>query len=111
MAVDHELEAIHGQVLARMGITPAFGGPRTVAAATAEENLSGLTMNSAVPVDMLGFPIPKVPDPVRIRRGTDPADWTWKQHSDHFQRLPRWAVRRWHEAAAARRRLVSAQPK
>lgn len=38
------------------------------------------------PVDMLGLPIPGIPEPVRISRGTPPEQWTEKQRQDAMLR-------------------------
>lgn len=88
VAVDADVERVHDKVLARLGIpTAKLAEPtRTVAAAgaaSAEQRLSGATMNSAIPlVDGIGIPIPPVPTPQRLVRGKDPATWTKQERDD-----------------------------
>ncbi|MGH6683970.1 MAG: hypothetical protein ACRECA_08645 [Pseudolabrys sp.] len=80
--VNSELERVHGQVLARLGITPPAAKPapsRTVAA-------SYPPSNAPVVRDMLGLPIPPVPPPVRISKGVPRSQWTRQQEADYVQR-------------------------
>jgi hypothetical protein len=77
LVADAGLEQVHDKVLGRLGITPT----RTVAASGHEPTVTGggATPPPAPPageVDAFGFPVPQVPKPVILRRGTNPADYT-----------------------------------
>ena len=74
--VDPEVEAVHSNVMGRLGLSTGKPRPaRTVQAA------SGFGRQ---PSEVLPAPYaqPDVPAPVRIRRGTDPAEWTERQRQD-----------------------------
>ncbi|WP_406813975.1 hypothetical protein [Mycobacterium sp. M23085] len=84
IVIDPELEQIHDRVVGRLGINPAVTStpaPRTVAASYQPPSASGTPV-----VDMLGVPIPQVPPPVRISKGTPPEQWTEKQRQDAMLR-------------------------
>ena len=89
--VDEGLEATHRAVMARLGIKSApeaanarTGEPRRVAAASRPTPPWAPSKPPPIgaPVDGLGLPIPQVPPPVRISRGTPPEQWTERQRQD-----------------------------
>jgi hypothetical protein len=97
--VDPELDRVEAQVMARLGPAraPSAQSLRTVAAAGTppaesrpwRHSTSGLRSTGPAatgPLDDLGLPIPGVPDPVRIQRGTPPEQWTQRQQEDFFLR-------------------------
>jgi hypothetical protein len=66
---------------------------RAVLAALSPDGMAPRRVEAAAPadavreraiLDSLGLPIAQVPDPVRIRRGVPPEQWTQQQHSDYF---------------------------
>ncbi len=79
VVADEELEQMHGQVMARLGITDSRPS-RTVAAASpqAPRTPRGASVN------MLGMPLPGVPAPIRIVRGKPPEQWTAEERSNWF---------------------------
>lgn len=86
VAVDAELETTHRAVMGRLGIgsVPAEkpSPPRTVAAAL-DQAPPG---RGGQPVDGLGIPLPGIPPPVRISKGTPPEQWTERQRQDAMLR-------------------------
>lgn len=88
--IDPDLEETHQKFLQRVaniGIRVGNTGiqaPRPVVAASHQDP----GPSSGVAVDMLGIPIPQVPPPVRISKGTPPEQWTERQIQDaHLRRL------------------------
>jgi len=77
VAVDSEMERVHNKVMASLGYEPTVTG-------------GGAAPPPPAPAgryDAHGFPVANVPSPVVLqKRATDPADWTWQQRSDFFQR-------------------------
>ena len=71
VVADVELEQMHGQAMARLGITDSRPS-RTVAAASPQAPRTP----SGASVHMLGMPLPGGPAPIRIVRGKPPAQWT-----------------------------------
>jgi len=78
---DPELEKIHGQVMARLGVASPPGAkpvPRPVAASASPV----ADARERAILDGMGLPIARVPDPVRLVEGKDPATWTQKERAD-----------------------------
>lgn len=75
--VDPEAEAVHAQVLARLGLAPQ---PRTVAASGDPQ----ADLRERQVLDLVGLPTGQTPPPVLLRKGTDPADYTPEQQYQDF---------------------------
>ncbi len=70
------VEAVHGRVMARLGLPTGEPAPRTVEAS------SQAPPSPRTAVDDLGAPISPVPPPVRLVHGKDPATWTQQERDD-----------------------------
>jgi hypothetical protein len=88
IAGDADVQAVHDRVMGRLGIKPTSTPPRTVAAADHRPTVVGGGASAppapAPRLDDLGLPLPDVPRPILIKKGTDPSEYTKEQQYQDF---------------------------